>query len=207
MKKELILLFAICIILTAFVSAEDNVSSNITTEGAFNSITEATDSLVDTNFYIQDLPPSLISTVKVFTKFEDQITLSHLIIFILLTILIYIIFENMMASFSPFSKNTSVLVGILITLILGALGAINGATNFLINSTEKIKFFAENSTGALLFLTTAIIILWILFTRISNYARRKKAIEEGKEEGFEAGTTLGSMKYFMEGLSNIFKRD
>ena len=211
MKKEWFVLFLLALLIMPFVYAED---AQQTEEQDFDqSLTDARKATLKaleerTNKVAEkpiDLPKFLEPVVKTLIRLEEPITLSNLIIATALFVLFAIIFIDIMRLFSPFSQLTSSVVGLILTVILSAIGVIKSLTEILIEKGNPLKFIAGWSAGALFFWFIIIIAAIILVRYWSQFLQQRKLLKEARTQGIQSASVLTLAKAFMRTMTSAFK--
>ncbi len=128
---------------------------------------------------------------RIFLRVEEKVSLSFLIISLSLLIFFLIYLIQIIKTFSPFSEEASLALGITLTIILSVLGVINVIANFLIFISQKLKFLSSAGNAATL-VSIILFILVLLFVgkKIMKPFRQHKEIEKAQEEGIKAGADL-----------------
>ncbi|MDO8508690.1 MAG: hypothetical protein Q7S27_03325 [Nanoarchaeota archaeon] len=111
-----------------------------------------------------------------------------------------LIFTNMMALFSPFSKITSIVIGVLLSFITSVIGITTAISKSLINIGGYITFLSRWGSGAVLIVLIIFIGIGLIIAKTVRYAKKRKEIEKSKEEGIQVGTELG----FLSAIRKMF---
>ncbi len=201
MRKEVLLLFLLVLSIIPVQAltghpADENISIQ---KPDLNNLKDKTDNVVEKKINLTTLSETWQGIIKAFTRFSGEVTLSQIIVFLLVSFLFFLTFNNTFSIFSPFGGATRLGISLMMTLLSGVIGILKGISMALLSLSETMKWLAGWSTAALAFITVLIIVLWIVLSKVSVEMRRRETILRGKQEGAEVGAKFG----FLEALKNI----
>lgn len=196
MKKSF-LLIAVLLLTLIFVSAQTNVSQ--TSPNPDNIINSA-------NQFIEkdiSVPEPLQIFAKIFFGFEEKISLQMLIIILALWVLFFVAFSDIIATSSSFSNPVSWIIGLCMTVMLGALGVIRSLSIFLLNQALSIRFLEKWPAGALTLVFVVIILILGITSRLFRGLKEHRIIEKAREKGIKRGARLATIEWMSRTWENI----
>jgi hypothetical protein len=202
MKKGLLII--VLLLFSAILVQADDSTTTLQKPNT-NAVKEKTDAIVEKEISLTTLPSALQSVIRVFTKFEAEISISELVIFLLITILFFFAIDNTFVMFSPFSESTRLMTALVFTLILGATGMLRLVSLALLAFSGTIKGLSEWSAGALSLTVILVVSIWMLLTKIAAHFRREEMKRKGREDGAELAAHEAQSIGFFSMLKDIVK--
>lgn len=195
--KKIIITIIILITLTLTAYAQTTQSTNITnvTREINFSIKDPTPKL-DENLekYINVYNKSNTLALLLGIKKDEKISMSQLIIII--TLIVWALFELQNASklIRPLKNKPGIRwsLMILITLLIGATGAAKTMAGYLIGFT--IFGSIQWATGDMILTIIILLLIALGISKIIKKTKEKAEIEEAKNEGESAGSTLALLR-------------
>jgi len=207
MKRGILTILLISLLLISIILAEQNpypqeleeldkiqdISNIVTNEAQRESLIERIQHTLIENKIISKLNSVLTSISSIFLiLFANNYSFS--LFFLLITIIwfyLFFKFSEIINNFTPFSNITSIILGLLITILTAHLGIINLITNFIIwFITSKDAFWYQITA-----LIGTIIILFLIYYITSKLSKgykenKKKSEEELDRAKLKAGANL-----------------
>lgn len=216
MNKKIGVLLVFILLLTSLVLAQigndtNETDSNISIdkEGIKEGLKEATSKIASKTDPIVEkeieIPERLQTLAKILFGIEDKSSVSALVISFLVWLLFLLLFTNILMYWSLFSKEVAFAAGVILTIIMAALGIVKNISVFLINIGSYFKFLEHWSAGALGFGVVLILIIAFIIMRIGKYFREQAGITRAHEEGIEVGAELGFLQRLREMFSKVGK--
>ncbi len=143
-----------------------------------------------------EIPESLRGPAKIIFGIEENLPLNVLVISLMLWIILFSFFFNILEFFSPLSKSVALITAIAMTSILSFIGSIKTMSVFLFNIGNKIKFLEELGILGTIIAFIIIIVIWFLF---SKTIRRMKIVRE-REKAIEMGARIGADTEFTKAM-------
>ena len=125
---------------------------------------------------------------------------SLVIVSLVLWLIFFIIFSDAIRSFSPFSKLTAFSIGFILTFILAAIGFIRKTAFFLLYGIPG--FLGDWSAGALFFWTIVILLIGVIWSKVSKHLRELRALREAEKKGIE----YGGDNLFVRAIKKVFTK-
>lgn len=201
MKKSLIGIFIFAIIISSFfVSALENSSIgeiSLDKEGIKEDLTN-TGQEVKSSFKEQfanqrEIPDSISFLPKIFFGIEDEISLSELIIYSVLWILV-LLFINSVISFVPIFEGKTWIVSVIIMLLFGLSGGIKNGATIWIAMLSSIPLLENIGSWTISILVILLSVGFILLNKIRKTVKESSKLAQASYEGMKAGAGIALAK-------------
>lgn len=206
MKKSYgILVLALLIFSITSVFAADEIQGPDVQEvnESISKLNSFSDKLTSVTEKPINIPDNLKPIVKAVFRFEDEITVSTLVISIMLLILLVLFFTNMVQIFSIFSPMTSAIIGIILTLTLSMTGVLKSTTIWLLNAGSHFSLLESIGAGWFLFAVLGIIIFTIIILKVLGTIKEIEEKKKAENIGFFLGTRIALTDTLTKTLTSI----
>lgn len=200
MEKRRLLVFLFCsFIFLSFVNAQSNFSLDETgsVDNLKEGLGEGSQKIEEKISREVNIPEVLQRPAKIIFGIEASSPLNILVISLMLWLIFFAFFANIIEFFSPLSKSVSVAVAFALTAILSFMGMIRGFATFLFNIGEKINFLDDFGIfGTIIAFLVVFLFLFLLsrtFRRMAYYKRGEKMFAKAaKKRALDSYTEIVS---------------